>query len=306
MEPLVTRLTPPRQSVQSLILYYAWFVFCPIPLHAMNVSIDILTLTSRCCIRLPQYLSRGAKCSVVAVALCTHINLLASMGLAVAVVLTGDVSCHFLPLTLPQEKTEADNALIYWIRFNILVLMSRAASRGAFHWDMQRRGGVVSTSNTEHQFDLSVWSGLMILSSWRLYHALQEGGVQVLMQRRGLSADQGHLLSGLAWCFAECFFVDIVLRFLWLFIAPRLAQDFKVSDAHRIVESLPQGDSSQQCPICLVGDDSRDYVQLPCSHSFHRVCLLSWARCNDHRDANFSCPMCRLNLGRTTDGYDNA
>jgi len=126
------------------------------------------------------------------------------MGLAVAVVRTGDMSINFLPLTLDQEGPHPDVALIYWLRFNILVLIVRATTRGFIHWDVTRpRGedaarGVVTMSNIEHQFDLSVWSGLMILSSWRLYHVLHEGVVQALVEQRGLSAGQGNVLAGLS------------------------------------------------------------------------------------------------------------
>jgi hypothetical protein len=56
-----------------------------------------------------------------------------------------------------------------------------------------------------------------------------------------------------------------------------------------IVFTIPNKSIKEEnCPICL--NNLKNPVHLPCGHTFHSDCILSWI------DNNKNCPMCRLPL----------
>lgn len=66
---------------------------------------------------------------------------------------------------------------------------------------------------------------------------------------------------------------------------PRTALDPEILETLPLLDKPPTEDWT--CSICLEGEDSTTYVELPCKHVFHLECVGRWFQ--EHRD----CPVCR-------------
>lgn len=61
-------------------------------------------------------------------------------------------------------------------------------------------------------------------------------------------------------------------------------------DAVQALQPVAVGDVEGSCSICLDTTQESDYLKMPCSHAFHRECLLMWLS-RDH-----TCPHCRYEM----------
>ncbi|OQS02139.1 WD domain-containing protein [Thraustotheca clavata] len=101
---------------------------------------------------------------------------------------------------------------------------------------------------------------------------------------------------------AECSALDNARSLLDTFLELGVRRQLK---AHKTVESIKKNLDemhvssalicvNMECPVCLLGfNETCAYVELPCSHVFHRVCVEQWV-CKSP-----TCPVCRLELNKS-------
>lgn len=325
MDPL---LGDARQSSPNSCLYYLWFVFGPIPLHALATSIRIATLTSSCWLRLPTYLSVKSGIALRAIAALTYMNCIAGIGLCLSMpVIVPAVQKYVAHMKALNETVvypmEAENPgfvpldahgnelkvcplldLCFWIKFCLFIIAARCALRKAINVNIRTRGlDLAGMAWTEYGVDMIMFSGLMILGAGRLFMALKSGAKKSLIEN-GASPLPAHLVEKLVWLFVETWMGDIAFRFSWMCISRLLEQDFIKSAGYHFVQLLPRAESSGECPICLA-DDENESCRLPCGHIFHRQCMQDWMR--SCPDTSAACPMCRTTAMTGDDvdlGYD--
>lgn len=311
MEPLIARPSAQPFLLHSVthftdLVYAIWFVFAPIPLHSLAASIDISTLTSRCCVRLPEYLSLKSRCSIYAIALSTHVSFYASIGLFIATFLVGK-------FVLLQHRASAPidrhvHHLYDWVRLALALLVARTVIRYFIKWDLQNRREVrlsfADKARIEYYVDLVFWSSFMILCTARLRLFMVVDDAPEMLSHGSLSKVEVNVFTALMWVFINSWIADIVLRFLWLGIHLILEADFESSHVHRLISVLPAVTILQECSICL-NEGSDEKLSLPCGHAFHKCCLVSWARTCHHGlgGSGISCPLCRDELHFSIDDW---
>ena len=53
------------------------------------------------------------------------------------------------------------------------------------------------------------------------------------------------------------------------------------------------GNSTEQCSICLDGDNDSFLTKLSCGHTFHEPCINKWLQDNPRGCSKSTCPLCR-------------
>jgi len=294
----------------SSMLYGVWFVFAPIPLHSLAGSINISSLTNKCCLWFPEYLSQKSKASLAVMALFTYFNWAVIGAFAYATWLVVCASWNLMSLdgTIPKIakiellKVATVNvsavhnvppllALAFWMQFSCVIIFFRAFTRTIIHMYARTRGlHVNATARVEYVMDFLIWTGFMGVCALRLGGVLAACDKEMLTTN-GLSPLEASLCVNSVQFFVDALFADILLRLLWSCISELLDGDFKRTQAFRLVALLPLVDSDAECSVCL-DDDEGERCPLPCRHIFHKECLLGWARqrpCSN----GVTCPLCR-------------
>lgn len=270
--------------------------------------------------RLPNYLSLKSGTAIWAIAAFTYLNAIAGVGLCFTVPVVAPAEAKLVAQMKALNKTliypmsvDLDHSLkdvlplvdlYFWIKFCLVIIVVRCASRKAINIDIRtRKLGVTNMSHTEYHMDLIVFSGFMVLGVWGLWVSLRNGATKSMIEN-GASPSRAHLVEKLVWLFVNTWLGDIAFRFAWIGISQLLEQDFLTSAGYRFVQVLPRTEPAGECPICLV-EDEMEFCVLPCGHIFHRHCMQDWMRfCFD---TTAPCPMCRTSTmtGDEMDlGYD--
>eukprot|EP00928_Gymnodinium_smaydae_P042395 TRINITY_DN2855_c0_g1_i1.p1 TRINITY_DN2855_c0_g1~~TRINITY_DN2855_c0_g1_i1.p1 ORF type:complete len:332 (+),score=50.72 TRINITY_DN2855_c0_g1_i1:46-1041(+) len=277
--------------VFSTFFYLTCVAFCPVPLHGMLISI----WTRRCCFQLPSDLSLAFKIMLQVMLLITVTNFVAAMGLVVACVWTSKIQGEYykagtLDLRFPGE------ASVYWLRHFLLMMLVRGVARWLVRLVLENEVLLARLLKrpwfAEYALDLFAWTAPMVVCLVRLFRLVYICGSQPFEQF-GMDPFQRQLIYGISWLCISSAAADLLLRFAWL-----LANE-QVLLAHAaitVIDSLPEVDIIDDCPICLTAEvHSRGSCKLYCGHRFHRVCLLSWAK-SKNVERIISCPICRSEL----------
>lgn len=141
-------------------------------------------------------------------------------------------------------------------------------------------------------FDLCVWNCVQFTVAAKLLQLVDEDtNLDVLLD---ISPQRANTITWTLYIAAWTTVLDSMLRFVWPFMWSLMGEDFERTASSSFVYTLPECTKGEECSICLSSScEKSEMCAVPCGHSFHRDCLVTWF---ESVNSMTSCPMCRRKI----------